>query len=278
MTPAAPLSFSDAPAEVRGDITRLFFDIDDTLTWHGQIPEVAVGALYRAHAAGLSLVAVTGRSFAWAEMILRLFPLDAAVAETGAVALVRHRSHLQRVDVVHSEPDDSVRRAHTELRQAACDRVLRAVTTARLALDNAGRLYDSAFDLVEDGPPVPVEDAGRIRTILEEEGLTTVQSSVHINAWKVGPSGPFDKASMVARLLRERFNTSLEDAAPHMAYVGDSMNDGPLFAAAGLSVGVANVRPHLSALAARGQSPRYMTDGMGGHGFAQVVAALVEEK
>jgi HAD superfamily hydrolase (TIGR01484 family) len=269
-----PFSSADVAARTRAD--RLFFDVDDTLTLHGQLPEVAATALYRAHAAGISLVAVTGRSFAWAEMLLRLFPLDAAVAETGACALVRAGG--ARIEVLHTEPDPLVRRRNDEARARACERVLAAVPAARLALDNPGRLYDSAFDLVESGPPVAAADAARIRALLEEEGLHTAQSSVHVNAWKVGPSGPFDKASMVDRLLRERFGTTLPDAAERLVYVGDSTNDGPLFAAAGLSVGVANVRPHLPALAALGQLPKFVVDGQGGHGFAQVVAALLEER
>lgn len=271
-------SFADAPPDARAAADRLFFDVDDTLTWQGQLPEVAASALYKAKAAGISLVAVTGRSFAWAEMLLRLFPLDAAIAETGACALVRDPGHTARIDVLHTEPDPAVRRENARARERACDRVLAAVPAARLAVDNPGRLYDSAFDLVESGPPLSVDDAARIRALLHEDGLTTAQSSVHINAWKVGPSGPFDKATMVDRLLRERFGTSLAAASPRLVYAGDSTNDGPLFAAAGLSVGVANVRAHLPALSARDQLPKYLVDGHGGHGFAQIVNAMLEDR
>jgi len=272
----AVMPFRESDPTLRRNATRLFFDIDDTLTWNGQLPEVAAAALYKAKAGGLSLVAVTGRSFSWAEMILRLFPLDAAVAETGACALVRVAG--QHVEVLHTEPDLQIRAHHTALRERACTAVLSTVTTARMALDNPGRLYDSAFDLIESGPPVPEKDAVQIRKILDEHGLVTAQSSVHINAWKVGPSGPFDKASMVDRLLRERFDTTLDEAAPHLAYVGDSENDGSLFARAHLSVGVGNVEKHLPALEKRNQLPRYVVDGRGGHGFAQVVSLLLEDR
>ncbi len=255
--------FSDADPEERLRVTRLMFDVDDTITWRGQLPEVAAAALYKARACGLSLVAVTGRSYSWAEMLLRLFPLDAAVAETGACALVRKDG--ARLEVVHTVEDAEERFARARERHKACARALREVKTARLALDNPGRVYDSAFDLVESGPPVPPEAAARIRRVLAEEGLETAQSSVHINAWK----GHHDKATMVARLF-----PSLDDSV----YVGDSMNDGSLFARVKLSVGVANVRPHLSALTARGEAPRFVVDGNGGHGFAQVVNALVEDR
>ena len=55
-----PRHFNDLDGAVRAGVTRLFFDVDDTLTWHGQLPEVAASALYKANAFGISLVAVTG--------------------------------------------------------------------------------------------------------------------------------------------------------------------------------------------------------------------------
>src|SRR4051812_6467044 len=112
-----PDDFGDADPDERVAVRRLFFDVDDTLTWHGQLPEVAAAALYKARAFGLSLVAVTGRSYSWAEMLLRLFPLDAAVAETGACALVRVEG--AKLEVIHTEPDDVVRRDLAELRHRA---------------------------------------------------------------------------------------------------------------------------------------------------------------
>lgn len=295
MPAPAPPSLATADPHHRCAVDKLFFDVDDTLTWRGQLPEAAALALYKAHAAGMSLFAVTGRSFSWAEMLMRLFPLDAAIAETGACALVRVDTHRGvgstesgsvridgRVDVVHTEPDAKVRRDLARERERVCDVVLREHNEARLALDNPGRLYDCAFDLVESGPPVSTRGAAEIRAILQREGLTTAQSSVHINAWKIGPHGGFDKATMVDRVLRERYDTSLDEAAKTMCYVGDSENDGPLWARVtagdGISVGVGNCRPHLAALDAKQQMPLYIVDGSGGRGFAQVVNSLVEDR
>lgn len=266
------LNFSACPIDDRRRASRLFFDVDDTVTWRGALPEEAARALYAASRAGLSLVAVTGRSFAWAELLLRLFPFDAAIAETGALCLVKEDGG--RVSVLHAEPDAAVRAKNDEAKRRATQRVLARVKAARLAMDNCGRVYDVAFDLVEDGPPVPDEDAKRIRALLEEDGLTTARSSVHVNAW----FGRFDKATMVDRYLRDVRGTTLAEAAPTMVYVGDSTNDGPLFARAGMSVGVGNVAPHLPALAASGQAPRYVVTPPGGHGFAEVVRLLVEAK
>ena len=267
-----PALLSTCPAAELSACTRLFFDVDDTLTWRGCLPEDAVRSLYRAKDAGLTLVAVTGRSFAWAELLVRLFPLDAVVAETGAQALWWDGPKLR---VLFHEADESERLRLTALRQAATTTVLASVASARLALDNAGRISDTAFDLVEEGDPVSVDDAARIRAILTAGGLALAQSSVHINAFAFGKSGPFDKAIMVDRLLQAMASTTLQAAAPTLCYVGDSTNDGPLFAAAGLSVGVHNIGVHLPLLRERGQSPRFLVDGNGGFGFAQVVNSLL---
>lgn len=267
-----PELFSAAPASLRAQVTRLYFDVDDTVTWQGALPEDAVRALYAARHLGLSLVAVTGRSASWGELLLRFFPLDAVIAETGAMCMFKKRDG--SVGTLHAEPDERVRRENLRRREAAADDVLAREPDARLALDNMGRVYDTAFDLVEDGPPIPEPVAARMRSILVEHGLTVAQSSVHINAWY----GVFDKAAMVARYLEDIEGISLDDAAPTMVYVGDSTNDGAMFARAGLSVGVANIAPYLATLRERGQAPRYRATREGGHGFAQVVALLEEAK
>ncbi len=265
---------SCAPA-VRAAATHLFFDVDDTLTWHGRLPEVAVRALYRAKDAGLVLAAVTGRSFAWGELLVRLLPLDAVVAETGAQALWWNGRSLE---VIHHEDDDTVRAALNAKRRAAADKALASVAGSRLAMDNVGRVADTAFDLVEEGEPLGEVETEQLRTILHDEGLVTARSSVHVNAFAFGPAGAFDKAIMVDRLLRARGDGGLDDVAPRLCYVGDSKNDGPLFARAALSVGVHNVLPHVPALEALGQAPRFVVDGDGGYGFAAVVNALLDAR
>lgn len=272
---ASPTPFLESPRADRAACTRLFFDVDDTLTWHGRLPEAAVSALYRAKAAGLVLCAVTGRSFAWGELMVRLFPFDAVVSETGANALYFDGD--RRLRVLHHEDDDA-RAALSARRNDAARLALRTIAGARLATDNVGRVADTAFDLIEEGPPVPEDDVVALRALLHGHGLVTARSSVHVNAFAFGDKGPFNKASMVDRLLREQAGVSLDDASATLCYVGDSTNDGSLFCRAALSVGVQNVAPHLPALSALGQAPRFVVDAPGGHGFAQVVDALLSAR
>jgi HAD superfamily hydrolase (TIGR01484 family) len=266
-----PIDFSKLSKEKRNRVAHLYFDVDDTLTTKGLLKPEAVAALYQAADAGLSLVAVTGRSAAWAEMLFRIFPLKAVIGETGALYFANRNGQLS---VVHHEKDSQVRSQHKERRDKAAQAVLSEIPGARLASDNMGRLYDVAFDLVEDGPPVPAAIAAQIRSRLEDDGLNVMQSSVHINAF----FGSFNKATMVRQYLQNEENTNLEAIAETIVYVGDSANDGSLFEILPLSVGVANIEPHLPALEALGQAPAYRVNLNGGSGFARVVELILEAK
>src|SRR6187551_3232938 len=73
----------------RAQITGVFTDIDDTLTTDGEITPDALEALGELKAAGFKVVAITGRPVGWSEPFAASWPLDAIVAENGAVALQR---------------------------------------------------------------------------------------------------------------------------------------------------------------------------------------------
>ena len=73
------------PVHLRGVLT----DIDDTLTTEGAITQDALDALAALRAAGLRVIAITGRPAGWSESFAATWPVDAIVAENGAVALLR---------------------------------------------------------------------------------------------------------------------------------------------------------------------------------------------
>ena len=262
--------FTTSPRIKDYHIDSIYFDVDDTLTTDGRLTTEAVDAIYQAHRANYTLVAVTGRSAAWGEMLFRLFPLQAVIAETGALYFTKRDG---KPVVVHSEPDEAVRAQNTAKRRAASQDVLNSVPEARLALDNLGRLYDVAFDLVEEGPPVSEEAIRQIKSILKEHGLNFFQSSIHINAF----FGSFDKASMVTRYLEQELKCNAQEKIQQIVYIGDSTNDGSLFKLTPLSVGVANIAPHLEALHSKGEAPAFTVSKKGGAGFAQVIRRLCSE-
>src|SRR2546427_2391543 len=82
--------------EERRRITGVFTDIDDTLTTDGAITPDALAALAALKAGGLHVIAITGRPVGWSEPLARTWPVDAIVAENGAVALqFTHQKGLQ---------------------------------------------------------------------------------------------------------------------------------------------------------------------------------------
>ncbi len=123
---------------VRGVLT----DIDDTLTRDGAIEPAARVALRELAAAGLPVVAITGRPMGWSEPFVRDGTLDTIVAENGAGAWYR-----QGDAVLQAYVQDAATRADNahRLLQVA-ERVLRDVPGATLARDSAGRVTDIAID------------------------------------------------------------------------------------------------------------------------------------
>lgn len=266
-----PVPLAKAARGTFAGVRGLLFDVDDTLTSHGRLTAGAYQALEAAATAGLWLCAVTGRGAGWCDMMVRLWPVAAVVGETGAFAYTRRKNGTVAETFLRSA---SQRARDTALRDRAMRRVLRTVPGARLARDSAFRLCDQALDLVEDGPAVSEATIARMMTMLAQDGLTVARSSVHINAWV----GRYSKRQMVDRLLARVFGPTVARRPAAFVYVGDSRNDGPMFARFGLGVGVANVQGVLAELQALGQAPAYITAAPAGDGFAQVVAKVLAER
>ncbi len=93
-------------------------------------------------------------------------------------------------------------------------------------------------------------------------------SSIHVNAW----FGSHDKLTMSRRFLSEAFGIDTEKDRARIAYCGDSPNDAPMYAFFPNGIGVANVLPFAKIMP---YLPRYVTEGEGGHGFAEFAAAVI---
>ena len=107
----------------------VFTDIDDTLTTEGAITPDALQALADLKAAGLCVVPITGRPVGWSEPFVSRWPVDAIVAENGAVALLR--DPVLGLRKIYQQ--DAATRAHNFARmQAVGQRVLREVPGAFL--------------------------------------------------------------------------------------------------------------------------------------------------
>lgn len=257
MRPLAALEREEARA-----LDGLVVDLDDTVLDHGLLTERAYAAVFRAREAGLPIVVATGRPLGWAEVVARTWPIDGAIAENGAVAARREGSRLVRVDALSDEAR-SERRARL---LALAETLVARFPSAALADDNALRRTDVTIDVAE-ARAVPAAEVRALVALAREAGVRTTVSSVHLHL----SYDTHDKASgTIAYLLATR-GVDPTRARSRWAFVGDSGNDAPCFAAFRTSFGVANVREHLAQLSV---APSYVAPEPRGQGFAAIVETL----
>ena len=242
----------------------VFTDIDDTLTTEGVITPEALQALADLKAAGLHVVPITGRPVGWSAPFVQSWPVDAIVAENGAVGLLPDPAHgLRKI----YQQDAATRARNFARMQAVGQRVLREVPGAQLSQDHAGRETDIAIDHSEFKhlPPSAIEAV--VRT-MQAAGMTATVSSIHINGWY----GEHNKLSGARWIVQQLWGRDLDAEMHRWVYVGDSTNDQVMFEHFTHSVGVANIQRFAAQLT---HPPRYVTPGERGAGFAQVAQHLL---
>lgn len=255
---------SDWPLADRAGIVGVLTDIDDTLTTEGAITPDALAALHTLRAAGLPVFAITGRPAGWSERFALDWPVNAIVAENGAVALWRgNDARLCKAWL----QDEATRRANFAQLQAVAQRVLAELPHARLSQDSPGRETDIAIDHSEFTHLDPA-DIARVVGLMHEGGLNATVSSIHINGW----IGDHHKLAGARWIVREHLQRDLDAERDRWVYVGDSTNDAMMFGHFPHSVGVANVARFWPQLT---HHPRYVAQGERGAGFAEVVRAVL---
>jgi HAD superfamily hydrolase (TIGR01484 family) len=262
-TDRGPRPWSELDPSAARDVLGVFTDIDDTLTSDGAIAADALAALDRLHAAGIRVIAITGRPMGWSEPFARSWPVDAIVAENGAVALFREAGALH-VEYTQDEPTrvQNARRLST-----VAEQVLREVPGASLARDSAGRVTDIAIDHAEF-TQLPPQRIGQVVALMSAAGMNATVSSIHINGW----FGTHTKLSGARWMVQRLFGRELEAELGRWVYVGDSTNDQLMFGHFPLSVGVANLLQFEAQLEVW---PRFITQHERGRGFAEVADALL---
>lgn len=258
-----PQPWGLAPTEALAQVIGLMTDIDDTLTLDGAIEPVALQALHKLRAAGLPVVAITGRPMGWSLPFARTWPVAAIVAENGAVALMRDG------DTLHTEytQDEALRRHHAARLHAVAQRILCEVPGTTLSADSADRVTDIAIDHAEFAR-LPPQAIAQVVALMQSEGMNATVSSIHVNGW----FGQHNKWSGAVWMAQRLFGRALEPEIARWVYVGDSTNDQLMFGRFPLSVGVANLRHFAERLHTW---PAYITDGERGQGFAEVVRTVL---
>lgn len=244
-------------------ILGLLTDIDDTLTTEGSVPDNVVQAIAALKAKGLAVIPITGRPVGWSEPFAAAWPVDAIVAENGAVALRRNASG--GLDKLYQQ-DEATRIANFAKMQAVLTQIEQTVPGAQRATDSAGRECDIAVDHSEF-TQMPQADIDRCVALMQEAGMNATVSSIHINGW----FGGHNKLEGARWIVKTLFGRDLDTEIGQWCYIGDSTNDQLMFQHFGNSFGVANIErfvPQLQHL------PRYVTRGERGAGFIELAERI----
>ena len=266
------------PAPVPGQLLGILTDIDDTLTTDGAITPDALQALGALKASGLQVIPITGRPVSWSEPFAATWPVDAIVAENGAVALQRsaevfdqksllpNHSKREQLSKIYQQ-DAATRAANYANMQQVLAQIEREVPGARRATDSPGRETDIAIDHSEF-THLPQDAIDHAVRIMRDAGMNATVSSIHINGW----FGAHNKLEGARWIVRELFGRNLDAEIDRWVYVGDSTNDQVMFEHFPHSVGVANIARFVPQLTHR---PRFVTQGERGAGFAEVARAVL---
>ena len=255
------------------NLKGIFFDIDDTFSLDGRIPETAYSALWRAVQAGLVMVPITGRPAGWADHIARMWPVVGVVGENGAFYFAYDEPSGRLIKRFHEE--DPYRRSENMNRLERIFKEAKALfPTVELASDQPYRETDLAVDFREDvAVKLDFQKADEIRRLFEERGATAKVSSIHVNAW----FGDYDKLSMCAVFVKERLGMDLEVERDNFLFCGDSPNDVPMFAYFPVSAGVAGVE-RFNEAGLMEAFPSFVSGLDGGHGFEEIVDTVLSKR
>ncbi|MFC5500341.1 HAD-IIB family hydrolase [Caenimonas terrae] len=255
------------PAAQRRQLVGVFTDIDDTLTTEGAVTADALRALAALHGAGLHVIPITGRPAGWSEPFARDWPVDAIVAENGAVALIHSSTGAAPGLRKIYQQDDALRSANYARMQRVARRIVEEIPGANVSTDSPGRETDIAIDHSEF-VHLPPQAIAQVVKLMRAEGLNATVSSIHINGW----IGEHNKLAGARWIVRELFGRELDAEIGRWVYVGDSTNDVLMFEHFPHSVGVANIRRFEAELS---HPPEYVTPSERGAGFAEVAQAIL---
>jgi hypothetical protein len=248
--------------DLRGPVRALFSDVDGTMTTGERIEASTYEALEQLGASGTPVIMVTGRPAGWGQAFMKMLPVLAVVTENGGVTFVREGSRQHKL---YGVPQASLPEWRRRMNDAAVD-VMSQVPGARLSSDSKYREVDLAIDWNEE-VSLPQEDAEAVVHMLRKAGFTAVRSSVHVN---FGPPH-FDKLSACMTLVRQVLGGDVDDLSPYV-FVGDALNDAPMFGGFPSSVGVANIKTWWDELT---EKPAYLTELPEGAGLRELIAHLM---
>jgi HAD superfamily hydrolase (TIGR01484 family) len=249
-------------SDLRGPVRALFSDVDGTMTTGDRIEASTYEALERLGESGVPVIMVTGRPAGFGHAFMKMTPVLAVVSENGGVTFVREGRKLHKL---YGVPQASLPEWRRRMNEIAVT-VMSTVPGARLSSDSKYREVDLAIDWNEEAS-LSRDDAETCVALIQKAGFAAVRSSVHVN---FGPPH-FDKLSACLTLVRHVLGGDPDDLSPYV-FVGDALNDAPMFRGFPSSVGVANIRAWWDELTAK---PEFITELPEGAGLRELIAHLM---
>ena len=256
----------EIPGSLLEPIRFILCDIDDTLTLEGILPLDSFAAIHRLNDVGFHVIPVTGRPAGWCDHIARFWPVEGVVGENGAFYFKYRPSSRKMIRHYWKVPEQ--RQQDQDRLDEIKNAILSKVPGSALSTDQAYRDSDLAIDFCEDVQCLNNVAVEKIISIFESYGAKAKVSSIHVNGW----FGDYGKCSMSLLMLSRVFGIGREDSEKEVLFIGDSPNDCPMFEAFPVSVGVANVLDFEDRLK---PAPAWVTEKMGGYGFAELADLLV---
>lgn len=247
----------------------VFTDIDDTITDEGLILDISYQAIWDLHRNGIDVVPVTGRPAGWCDHIARMWPVKGVVGENGAFYYSYDRIDRRmnrKILLTEREIEDGKRRL-----KSIEKRVLSEVKGCAISADQPFRLVDLAIDYCEDVKPLSEEEVEKICRIVEEEGAKYKVSSIHVNCW----FGNFDKLTGIKAFYRDFYGGDLDDELDRITFIGDSLNDEPMFEAFDTTIAVANIKRFAKKLK---YYPTYITENSSARGFREAISTIIGKR
>ncbi len=248
------------------EVQWVLTDVDDTLTWHGQLPPETLIALAALQQAGLKVVAVTGACAGWCDHIAQLWPVDAVIGENGAFIMEKEAGNLT---LKSGLPLQQIAQNQATLKEQITT-ILVDYPDLGLTLDQSYRLCEVAIDIGQNRVPVATPIIEEVVSKIKALGANATASSIHINSWY----GEHSKKATSFQFLQEK-GLSTSEILAQACYVGDSLNDQFMFAALPKSVGVANIKNYWERLL---HHPEFIMTEPGGYGFAEFTKQLLAIK
>ncbi|MEI6897625.1 MAG: HAD-IIB family hydrolase [Psychromonas sp.] len=264
--PLASISTSQLKA-----INWLLTDVDDTLTWNGELPPESLIALAKLSAVGVRVVAVTGASAGWCDQIVKLWPVHGVIGENGAFWMQKNNNNLI---TSNNSTLESMKKLQNKLIQQL-NLLLMDYPGIGFASDQPFRYCDVAINLRQGREPVDDsicnELLRKIRNLtIGGQVVNATESSIHLNVWV----GNHTKRLSSEQYLSENKKGQQIDLN-EIAYIGDSLNDETMFEWLTLTFGVRNIEPSLPKFKTR---PAFITNKKGGYGFAELAEIILQAK